>query len=118
MTIFSANAAGMARKSHSLTHELKECSATIFSIQETNYKKKGRYVNDEYEIFEAIRKNKEKGGTMLGIHKSLNPVLIEEYSETFELLVTEVKVVGKEIRVITGYGPQESWSDVEKCPSL
>ena len=116
MTIFSANAAGMARKSHSLTHELKECSATIFSIQETNYKKKGRYVNNEYEIFEAIRKNKEKGGTMLGIHKSLNPVLIEEYSETFELLVTEVKVVGKEIRVITGYGPQESWSDVEKMP--
>ena len=51
LTIFSANAAGMAKKSHSLTHELKECNATIFSIQETNYKKKGRYVNNEYEIF-------------------------------------------------------------------
>ena len=114
--MFSANAAGMAKKSHSLTHELKECNATIFSIQETNYKKKGRYKNNEYDIFEAIRNNKDKGGTMLGIHKSLNPVLVEEYSDTFELLVTEIKVVEKQIRVITGYGPQESWSDVEKMP--
>ena len=60
LTIFSANAAGMARKSHSLTHELKECNANIFAIQETNYKKKGRYSNNEYEIFEAIRKKQGK----------------------------------------------------------
>ena len=76
------------KKSHSLTHEISACKATIFFVQETNLKKNGRYINKEYEIFESIRKNKEKGGTMLGIHKSLNPVLVEEYSKTFELIVT------------------------------
>ena len=53
---------------------------------------------------------------MLGIHKSLNPVLVEEYSETFELIVTEVKVEGQEIKVMSGYGPQESWKDSDKMP--
>jgi hypothetical protein len=31
---------------------------------------------------------KKKGGTILGIHKGLKPILIEEYNETFELIVT------------------------------
>ena len=111
-----ANAAGMAYKSHSLTHEIKACKATIFCVQETNFKKKGRYINNEFEIFESIRKHKERGGTMLGIHKSLKPVLVEEYCDIFELIVTEVKVEGKEIRVMSGYGPQEGWKDEEKMP--
>ena len=46
----------------------------------------------DYHIFEAIRKNKEKGGTLLGVHVGLEPVLISEYSDTFELLVVEVKI--------------------------
>ena len=67
-------------------------------------------------IFESIRKNKEKGGTILGIHEGLKPVLIEEYNETFELIVTEINVEGKKIRVITGYGPQETWKPDERMP--
>ena len=53
---------------------------------------------------------------MLGIHKSLEPVLIEEYSEKFELIVTEVKIGNTEIRILTGYGPQENWTDEDKMP--
>ena len=45
---------------------------------------------------------------MLGAHVKLQPVLVSEYSELFELLVVQVKVEGREIRVITGYGPQEN----------
>ena len=45
---------------------------------------------------------------MLGIHVSLKPVLISEYSETFELKVVEGKVATKCIRVITWYGPQDT----------
>ena len=71
---------------------------------------------EEYEIFESIRQNKEKGGCLIGIHKSLDPVLIEEYSEKFELIVTKVKIANKEIRILTGYGPQETWSDEDKMP--
>ena len=50
------------------------------------------------------------------MHKSLEPVLIEEHSEHFELIVAEIKIANKEIRVMTGYGPQEYWLDEEKMP--
>ena len=57
--------------------KLKNHSLLLFTIQETKFKKKGRFKVEEFIIFESIRKNKEKGGTMLGIHQSLEPVLIE-----------------------------------------
>ena len=69
-----------------------------------------------YTVFESIRKNKEKGGSMLGVHAALKPVLISEYNETFELIVVEIVIASKEIRVITGYGPQENWDNSEKTP--
>ena len=62
---------------HSLKYQIKECNAGVFTVQETNFKKKGRFKFKEFEIFEAIRQNKDKGGCMIGIHKSLEPVLIE-----------------------------------------
>ena len=34
-----------------------------------------------FEIFEAIR-DKQKGETMIGIHKSLNPMLVKEQAGT------------------------------------
>ena len=40
--------------------------------------------------------------------------LIEEYSDEFELLLLEVTVGGKEIRVVTGYGPQENWKKEDR----
>ena len=48
------------------------------------------------------------------MHKSLDPILIEEYSEDFELIVVEVNLGGKDTRVISGYGPQENWKIDEK----
>ena len=32
---------------------------------------------------------------MTGVHQSLEPVLIEEYSDQFELIVVEIKVAEK-----------------------
>ena len=48
---------------------------------------------------------------MIGVRKGLDPVLIEEYSEDFELLVVEVIFGGKDVRIISGYGPQENWEN-------
>ena len=79
---------------------------------------KGKIKVNEYVIFEAIRKNRKKGGTAIGVHTSLNPVLIQEYNEEFELLVVELKVQNKEIRVISGYGPQENWPEAERTQFL
>ena len=115
--IFSANAAGVFIKIESLVNNVTTLGAGLITIQETHFKRKGR-LNDklpEFEFFESIR-NKQKGGTLIGAHKSLDPVLIEEYSENFELLVIEVRIGGKDVRVISGYGPQENWSSEEKMP--
>ena len=71
---------------------------------------------DKFHIFEAIRKSKQKGGSMLGVHMDLHPVLVKEYSDMFELLVVEVTVGNTPIRVMTGYGPQEGWDEQERLP--
>ena len=65
-----------------------------------------------------MRKNKESGGSMTGVHESLQPVFIEEYSEKFELIVVEIKEAEKETRVVNGYRPQENWTIEEKMPFL
>ena len=51
---------------------------------------------------------------MLGLH--LNPVLIKEYSDQFELLVVEIAVNNVKMRVMSGYGPQENWDEKQKLP--
>ena len=45
---------------------------------------------------------------MCAVKQYLNPKLIEEYDEPFKLLVVEVEIENKGIRIITGYGPQEN----------
>ena len=55
---------------------------------------------------------------MMGIHESINPLLINLYENEFELIVVETKIGRREIRFMTGYGPQEDWSDDLKAPFL
>ena len=105
LTMFSANAEGMKFKKPSLKNIINNSKVGVFTIQETHFRKKGNLKINNFEVFEAIRK-KKGGGTALGVHKALNPVLIEEYSEDFEILVVEVQIRNKEIRIITGYGPR------------
>ena len=82
----------------------------FFSVQKTHYSKKGRFTQENFVIFEAIRK-KEGGGSLVGVYVALNPVvLISEYSYTIELLIVEIKAETKRIRIMTGYGPQETWA--------
>ena len=50
------------------------------------------------------------------IHEDLNPILVKEYNESFELLVVEVSTAKETIRVMTGYGPQENWQEKEIMP--
>ena len=79
-----------------------------FQYRKQTLEKKGRFTHDNFVIFEAIRK-KEGGGSMMGVHVSLQPVLISEHSDIFELIVVEIKVIDRSIRIMTGYGPQETW---------
>lgn len=108
LNLLTTNAADLRLKIKCLKDLVNMFKTSIFSVQETHFKKKGKFSIDNFTIFEALRK-KEGGGSMLGVHVALKPVLIIEYSDTFELIVVEVKVGGKNIRVLTGYGPQDSW---------
>ena len=115
LCMMSANAAQLKGKLNSFKSELKASNSALFTLQECHYATKGKVQIENYEIFEAIRK-KVKGGSMIGAHKALKPILIEEYSCDFELLVIEIQVANRDIRVMTGYGPQENWSEVERMP--
>ena len=64
---------------------------------------------------EAIRKEKH-GGTLCAIREELNPKLIEEYNNNFELLVVEVEARTKSIRITIGCGPQENWDESKRTP--
>ena len=101
----------MHNKAEDLKNKIEYFKSSIVSIQETHFRKKGKFKYDNFHVFEAIRKNKEKGGSMLVINKDLKPVLVNEYNETFELLVVEIVTQNIPIRVITGYGPQGNWKD-------
>ena len=106
----------MKYKEEDLKNKVKYFNSSIFAVQETHYKKKGKFKLQDYVIFESIRKNKEHGGSMVGIHVGLNPALIEEYCTDFELIVVEIQVENRSLRVITGYGPQENWEITERLP--
>ena len=72
-------------------------------------------MDSKFVVFEAIRKRKG-GGTLIAAHKDFQPKLIEEYSDNFELLVVELITEEKEIRIISGYGPQEIWDEEKRLP--
>ena len=115
LCMLTANAAGMKFRVQSLKHILNTLKIGIFTLQETHFQKPGKIQMENWQIFETIRKRKF-GGTMIGVHQSLNPVLIKQYSDPFELLVTEVSIGNKDVRLISGYGPQDCWKVEDRMP--
>ena len=105
--IFSTNANGLRLKKNSFKNKIDSENIKMFTIQETLLKSKEKFFLENFDIFEAFR-SKEGGGSMIGVHSSLESKLIAEYNVDFELLVVEVNDDRKHIRVITGYGPQET----------
>ena len=106
----------MNGKVASLKAEVLSTQSNIITVQETHSRQKGKILmGKEFVTFEAIRE-KKGGGTMIAVHQDLNPKLIEEYSNDFELLVVEIDTKEENIRVITGYGPQENWEEERRLP--
>ena len=115
--IFSTNAAGIVSgKAESLVNEVEATGANIVTVQETHSTRKGRVkLPNTFVVFEAIRPAKH-GGTMCAVQEDMNPKLIEEYNDPFEMLVVEIEVQNKAIRIITGCGPQENWQEDKRRP--
>ena len=116
LKIFSTNGAGiLGGKLSSLKAQVKATNANLVTVQETHARRKGKIQIPDMIVFEAIRKAKG-GGTLIASHISLNPKLIESYEDEFELLVVDLDLKEKKIRVISGYGPQENWSEEKRRP--
>ena len=116
LKLFSTNGAGLINgRIESLKSEVKNTAATVVTVQETHCRRKGRLQMDGMVVFEAIR-TKKGGGTMCAVQEELNPKLIEEYNDPFELLVVEIEVEQTDIRIITGYGPQENLEEEKRLP--
>ena len=113
--LFSTNGAGVKYgKLKSLNAEVMNTKANIVTIQETHYSQKGKIQMDaSFVVFEAIRQ-KKCGGIMIAIHQDLNPKLIEEHNEEFELLVVEIETEETQIRIMSGCGPQENWDEAKR----
>ena len=62
LSIFSANADGLRGKTQNLKYQVNDLNAKVFTVQETKYRTKGKLKMNEFEIYEAIRKRKRKGG--------------------------------------------------------
>ena len=56
LCMMSTNAAQLKGKLGSFKSELKSCNAGIFTVQETHYATKGKLQVENFEVFEAIRK--------------------------------------------------------------
>ena len=112
LKIIATNEAGVKNgKEDSLNAEVRSTQANIVMVQETHCLQKGKiHMDHHFVVFEAIRKRKG-GGTLLAVHEDLNPKLIEEYDEDFELLVVETNAKQKTIILMSGYGPQENWDE-------
>ena len=116
LKLFSTNGAGVVGgKVKSLQAAVQQTNANLVTLQETHSKRKGRIQIEGHIVFEAIRKAKG-GGTLISGHKDLNPKLIEQYEDEFELLVVEIELKQKKVRVISGYGPQENWTEEKRMP--
>ena len=116
LKIFSTNAASVINgKKESLKSEITCTKANVVTLQETHARKKGKIDIPEFVVFEAIR-TKKGGGTLIAAHTDLNPKLISEYNDEFELLVVEVETKNNSIRIISGYGPQENLEEEKRLP--
>lgn len=111
-TILGANANGLKAKTTSLNNIISNSNVSCFMIQESKFTAKGQFKVDGFQIFERIRKSEDGGGGIVtGVANKLNPVLISEGQENVELLVVECEVNNNPIRIINGYGPQETDPD-------
>ena len=110
LKILGTNADGISSKKNSFTNLIKEDKPTVFMLQETKLRKQGLFTVQGYQIFESLRKDNGGGGLALGVSNELNsePILI---TKSEDLLIVEMMVREKPIRLFTGYGPQENTTD-------
>ena len=120
-SILGSNANGLKAKFESLLNIINIFDRpSCITIQETKLRNSGSYKIPGYQVFQ-LNRHGFGGGLLTAVHDDLAPVLVT-VDEEVELLVVQVKIGNKKIRIFNGYGPQENnpdeslnfWSALEK----
>ena len=106
LTVMSGNANSLKNKLTSLKFNIAQLHPHIIIIQETKIKRKSQIKLNGYETYQTVRGD-HGGGLLIACLSSLDPVLIHEGDAECEVLVVQVTLKCKPLRVIGGYGPQE-----------
>ena len=114
MFILGGNAAGLSNKKESFLRNISIFKPAAYFIQESKLTRKNKILVDDYVIFEHIRNNTVGGGVLTAVHKALNPVSVSEEIEGEEIVVVEANLGKRKVRLINGYGPQESENEQVK----
>ena len=112
MFLLGNNAAGLGNKTESFLRNIQHFKPGVYFVQETKCKVKNKIKHDDYVLFEQNRKSKGGGGLLTAVHKSLEPMSINEDSDV-EILVVQAVIGKRNVRLINGYGPQETVADSE-----
>jgi hypothetical protein len=106
-TIISANANSVKNKMTSLKFNIDQLKPHVVVVQETKLKKKSPVdLIKGYRTFTTVRGD-NGGGLMIACLASLDPVMVYEGDSECEVLVVQIALESKLIRIIAGYGPQE-----------
>ena len=115
-SLIGVNSNGISSKLKSLDHIISTINPSVICIQETKVKKAGRIKvqSKDYVTFELVRTESGGGGLATMVKADLSPVWVSEGDDTTEVLVVEIHIEGKRIRVLNAYGPQSGDSSDRK----
>ena len=100
-----------SKQLESFENSLLNKEPSIFCLQETKVKRPNQIKTEsskKFNIYELIRKECKGGGLALGVNKDLQPAWVDQGDDEVEVLVVEVWLNEFPIRIINGYGPQNS----------
>ena len=101
------NSNGLKAKKTSLVNTLHFFNnPSVLTIQETKLRQNGIIKLEGYQIFEMHRLGLG-GGLLTAVRHEIEPVLISQCEDEAEILVVQVKVGTRNIRILNAYGPQQ-----------
>ena len=115
-SVVGVNSNGISSKLKSLDHIISKINPSVICIQETKVRKVGRISvqSKDFVTFELVRKESGGGGLATMVRADLSPVWVSEGDDTTEVLVVEIHMEEKNIRIINAYGPQMCDSNEKK----
>jgi hypothetical protein len=106
-SILGTNSNGLKAKKTSLVNTVNHFNnPSVITVQETKLRHYGIIKLNGYQIFEMHRAGLG-GGLLTAVRHELEPVLVNQCDKA-EIMVVQVKVGSKNIRIFNAYGPQET----------